>query len=54
MTQIRAAVMTFPGVEHRLEFVRELERRRMVQRFESDQRGCDAQSHRGISGRSCG
>ncbi len=52
--QIRAAVMTFPGVEHRLEFVREAERRRLVQRFESHQCGRDAESDRGVRRRPVG
>ncbi len=31
-----SAVESFPGVEHRIEFVRETGRRRILQRFESD------------------
>ena len=48
---IREAVAAFHAVEHRLEFVRELERRALVQRLQGDERRRDSEGHRGLSGR---
>ncbi len=41
-----AAVESFPGVEHRIEFVRNVARRRLLQRFESNECRCRFESDR--------
>ena len=46
---IANGVKSFRGVEHRLEFVGEISRRAVLQRFQSHQRGRHAESHRSVS-----
>ena len=45
---IAAAVRTFRAVEHRLEFVRQRARHRLLQRLEGHQRGCHAEGARRV------
>ncbi len=48
LDRIADAVATFPGVEHRIEFVRDVDGVRVFQRFKSDQRRRDFEGDRFI------